>query len=499
MSLVRRQASDTRRENIQPLQVLLELGFLPPELEAAAKKPSKRRRNSEKEPASWSDWGSLLNRKVVVKQSRVPNSGRGLFAGVSFRRGQVVTIYGGRLMTAREAENVNSDYLLRISGEGGKKECFYVVDGAHFASGLTHREGDLYMPAPSDPEQQRLRAQGAGAMANAAPRSAESCNAQLEFRHLGRSALDRMLPALPMLIARREIEIDEEILFDYGSERMRVGGGSRVGAWLESAPAVLRLGELVAKEDAAAVRALFEGVLAGSARGTLQVAFLHGATPLQHAEDFPLLGRLLREASIWSVNLGEIRFSDEQCESLAESLRHSQVTHMFYECAYAGEWKTEFKQILTENRRKHDRWKLSDDATQNAVIFAAVKNWFNPVRHSVNKAWIERHSAMLSDIHTKELASVEAEAGAEGSLPAAAVVEATVESATPAVSSGQPADAGCSLLDADPAGAPLEAAAIDTDEELSIRLASIMLLAKGAFAWAARAQGRVRGAESASL
>ena len=39
---------------------------------------------------------------------------------------------------------------------------------------------------------------------------------------------------------------------------------------------------------------------------------------------------------------------------------------------------------------KHSLWRLGPDAEQNRVIFAAVKNWFNPTAHTVNKQWIER-------------------------------------------------------------------------------------------------------------
>ena len=58
--------------------------------------------------------------------------------------------------------------------------------------------------------------------------------------------------------------------------------------------------------------------------------------------------------------------------ALAAALRESSVTHMFYECAYAGGWKEEWRAIIAANRSTHGRWRLSADAEQNAVVFAAM-------------------------------------------------------------------------------------------------------------------------------
>jgi len=59
----------------------------------------------------WQDWGTLLKRKVVVRDSTLgPGSGRGLFAGPrddgfeGFKPKEVITIYGGELLTKRQVD-----------------------------------------------------------------------------------------------------------------------------------------------------------------------------------------------------------------------------------------------------------------------------------------------------------------------------------------------------------------------------------------------------------
>ena len=117
-----------------------------------------------------------------------------------------------------------------------------------------------------------------------------------------------------MLVATRAIAEDEEVLFDYGKERVPQ---SKVHRWLSANEPVLRMGELIDKLDAGAVRALLENML-DRRENSLQVAFLQGATPLQRPELFELLGRLLREAAeLWSLNLGEIELSAAQCDDLS--------------------------------------------------------------------------------------------------------------------------------------------------------------------------------------
>ena len=89
----------------------------------------------------------------------------------------------------------------------------------------------------------------------------------------------------------------------------------------------------------------------------VQVAFLQGMVPLQHDDLFPRLLDLIAQCPVWSLNLGELRFSEEQCQELSKSLRRSGVTHMFYECTVAGQWKDVYRSIIRDNRSKHGRWR----------------------------------------------------------------------------------------------------------------------------------------------
>ena len=364
------------------------------------------------EGAPWKNW--RFNRKVKIKTSQQNSAGggprKGLFAGVPFNEGEVITIYGGQLLTAKEAESVDSEYLLRISGD-------YLVDGAPVADRLTEYdpENDLFLPKPDDP-----MPEGPGALANAAPQSSLICNAKLDLYNLRLTGIkenDETLPRLPMLVATRAIAEDEEVLFDYGKERVPQ---SKVHRWLSANEPVLRMGELIDKLDAGAVRALLENML-DRRENSLQVAFLQGATPLQRPELFDLLGRLLREApKLWSLNLGEIELSAEQCEALTDWLRESKVTHMFYECTRAGEGvKKGFMDVIRKNRSKLSLWRFTDDdKAQNAVIFQAEKSWFTSWRHKENQEWVRRSKDAKMVEALK--AAQEREAGTASEAPPAA-------------------------------------------------------------------------------
>ena len=246
------------------------------------------------------------------------------------------------------------------------------------------------------------------------------CNARLDLYNLRLTGIkenDETLPRLPMLVATRAIAEDEEVLFDYGKERVPQ---SKVHRWLSANEPVLRMGELIDKLDAGAVRALLENML-DRRENSLQVAFLQGATPLERPELFELLGRLLREApKLWSLNLGEIELSAAQCDDLARWLGESKVTHMFYECTRAGEGvKKGFMDVIRKNRSKHTLWRFTDDdKAQNAVIFQAEKSWFTPWRHKENQEWVRRSKDAKMVEALK--AAQEREAGTASEAPPAA-------------------------------------------------------------------------------
>ena len=159
----------------------------------------------------------------------------------------------------------------------------------------------------------------------------------------------------------------------------------KVAAFLQARPAVLHIDELINKKEPVQVRYLLQQVL--KQRTPIQVAFLQGVIPLQSDDLFPRLLDFLLRCPVWSVNLGELRFSEEQCVKLAAALREGGVTHMFYECTVAGSWKETFRTTIRDNRAKHGFYRLGPDAEQNRVVLAAIKSWYVPTSHVVNKRW----------------------------------------------------------------------------------------------------------------
>ena len=100
----------------------------------------------------------------------------------------------------------------------------------------------------------------------------------------------------------------------------------KVMAFIEQRPAVLHNDELINKKDPLQVRYLMERLL--KYKMPVQVAFLQGMVPLQDDILFPRLLDFLTQCPVWSVNLGELRFSEAQCSRLAETLRVSGVPHL---------------------------------------------------------------------------------------------------------------------------------------------------------------------------
>ena len=58
----------------------------------------------------------------------------------------------------------------------------------------------------------------------------------------------------------------------------------------------------------------------------VQVAFMQGMLPLQQDDLFPRLLDFIQQCPIWSVNLGELRFSEDQCSRCANAAtRHART------------------------------------------------------------------------------------------------------------------------------------------------------------------------------
>lgn len=169
---------------------------------------------------------------------------------------------------------------------------------------------------------------------------------------------------------------------------------NKIAAFVIARPAVLHVDEILNnKKDPMQVRRLLPTLI--KQRVPVQVAFLQGTLPLQHRDLFPWLLAFLLQCPVWSVNLGELRFSEAQCRQLAQTLRYSGITHMFYECTVAGQWKEIFRSIIRTNRSKHGMWRLGPDDEQNKVVFAAVKNWYVPTSHAINKEWLQHAGSLM--------------------------------------------------------------------------------------------------------
>ena len=195
----------------------------------------------------WTDWGNILNRKVVVRKSELPGAGRGLFAGPAveggfngFNPNDVITLYGGQLLTERQArekemEPGGHDYMLRISAKDGSALAF--VDGHQFADGLS-REPDadgLYLPLP-DPDDSGVLAarlkQGPGSVVNDPTlivNASDRVNAAFKFYQLGRGEQAKLLPRVPVVVATKHIGPGEEIFVRYGTDKPFLGDAVAAG------------------------------------------------------------------------------------------------------------------------------------------------------------------------------------------------------------------------------------------------------------------------------
>lgn len=128
--------------------------------------------------------------------------GRGLFAKRDFLPNELITVYGGELITTDEArvrkenrESQSRRYLMRISDSD------FLVDGWQYASGIQETVGPdgVFLPKTEDATQWL---QGCAPMAN---HDSANHNAMLAFVPLGRDEALRLLPRIPTLRAHRHI------------------------------------------------------------------------------------------------------------------------------------------------------------------------------------------------------------------------------------------------------------------------------------------------------
>ena len=193
-------------EQLEPCQQLLMHGVL----------------HEKANPTVWSNFGTLTNGQLEIRQSKVKRIigdnvlGRGLFARREYAVDEIITVYGGQLITQEEAklrkeawESQSRRYLMRISDSD------FLVDGWQFASGISDTPNGpdgSFLPMSEEGTQWR---QGCASMVN---HDTANPNAYLSFLDLdGRSEAMRLYPRIPVLRAHRCISPGEEILFNYGS------------------------------------------------------------------------------------------------------------------------------------------------------------------------------------------------------------------------------------------------------------------------------------------
>ena len=122
-----------------------------------------------------------------------------------------------------------------------------------------------------------------------------------------------------------------------------------------------------------------------AAAGSVDVAYLHMCTGLHDPDAFDALCGFLT-SGVWAVNLGELSFTSAQLAALLQTIRASDVTHMFYECASLPTgFKDALREAIRSNRKKHDRWRLQEgDEASNYCVRHCTQMWFDPMEHTVN-------------------------------------------------------------------------------------------------------------------
>ena len=179
---------------------------------------------------------------------------------------------------------------------------------------------------------------------------------QRHFRCQGMDRAQMMLSSLEMSIRPKLYDrqkINEEKV-DEAAERQKVC--NRIETWTsELVMDVSKIG----KEKKFDVEVFLEYVLKNQ---SVEIVYLHGATPLLQEPLFEKLLQVLQKQTLWSLNLGELKFSKSQLERLKSSLELSCVTHMFYECD-GTQLKDVLRDITRANRTKHSRWKYTATTT----------------------------------------------------------------------------------------------------------------------------------------
>ena len=105
-------------------------------------------------------------------------------------------------------------------------------------------------------------------------------------------------------------------------------------------------------------------------------------------EAFHHLLSVIQQRRVWAINLGEVEFSPEQCNSLTKALLNSAVAFMFVDAIFVGSGHVRVWKGIIRKRRQNTttaRWLLSNDTTQNRIIYRCKNMWWSPLSLGRNK------------------------------------------------------------------------------------------------------------------
>lgn len=97
---------------------------------------------------------------------------------------------------------------------------------------------------------------------------------------------------------------------------------------------------------------------------------------------------VIQQRRVWAINLGEVEFSPEQCNSLTKALHNSAVAFMFVDAILVGSGHVRVWKNIIRKRRQNTmtaRWLLSSNTTQNEIIYRCKNMWWSPLALGRNK------------------------------------------------------------------------------------------------------------------
>ena len=116
---------------------------------------------------------------------------------------------------------------------------------------------------------------------------------------------------------------------------------------MQSREPVLHVDEVLNnKKGVHQVRLLFQRLL--EEKVPVQVCFLQERDPLPGRRSVRAADAAAR-CSVWSINLGGLLLLRARAETRRDA-QGSGVTHMFYECTVAGQWKETYRSTIRDNR-----------------------------------------------------------------------------------------------------------------------------------------------------